>query len=67
MPAKGEAWRTGYVPDREKGALARVEALCKRLDLHYYHQTDPRGCALYVSNEPLPDNAYSNGIACCGE
>lgn len=51
-------------PDREKGALRRVDALCKRLGLSYHHQTDPRGCALYVSNEPLTDSDYPKGVAC---
>lgn len=53
------------IPDREAGALRRVAAVCNANGLHYYHQTDPRGCALYVSNEPLPENDYSRGIACC--
>ena len=53
------------VPDREQGALKRIQKLCKRLSLHYYHQTDPRGCSLYVSNQPITDTDYQNGIACC--
>ena len=36
------------VPDREAGALRRVQAVCKALGLIYFHQTDPRGVALYV-------------------
>lgn len=36
------------VPDREAGALRRVAQVCKALGLIYYHQTDPRGVALYV-------------------
>lgn len=53
------------VPDRERGALARVAAVCKAAGLYYYHQTDPRGCALYVSAEPLTDQNYSQrGIPC---
>ncbi len=55
----------GLIPDRERGALARIEKVCKAADLHYYHQTDPRGCALYVSAEPLNDQNYSSkGIPC---
>lgn len=53
------------IPDREKGALKRIHALCERLGIFYHHQTDPRGCALYVSNEPLTDSDYPKGIACC--
>lgn len=56
----------GYpVPDREAGALKRIQAICQANSLHYYHQTDPRGCALYVSNAPLSDSHYTNGVACC--
>lgn len=54
------------VPDRERGALERVDSLCKRLGLYYYHQTDPRGCTLYVAAEPLTDSNHSTrGVACC--
>jgi len=48
------------VPDREKGALKRVQAT----GLHFYHQTDPRGAALYVSNQPLNDQNYTSGVCC---
>ena len=52
--------------DREAGALRRVAQVCKEAGLHFYHQTDPRGCALYVSTEPLTAQNYSQkGIACC--
>lgn len=52
-------------PDREKGARARIAEVCARNNLHYYIQGDPRGCALYVSNEPLTDSDYNRGVACC--
>ncbi len=60
-------WRTSRqpIPDREAGALRRVAAICEANGLHYFHQTDPRGCTLYVSNEPLTDTNYTNGVACC--
>ena len=53
------------IADREAGALRRVADVCKRNALHFFHQTDPRGCMLYVSNEPLTDTAYTNGVSCC--
>ena len=53
------------IADKERGALRRVAEVCKRINAHFYHQTDPRGCALYVSQEPLTESAYSNGVACC--
>lgn len=53
------------IPDRERGALARVEKVCKDAGLYWYHQTDPRGCALYVGTEPLTASNYSTkGIPC---
>jgi len=36
-----------------------VATICKRLGAHFYHQGDPRGCALYVSAEPIKDNDYT--------
>lgn len=51
------------IADREAGALRRVAALCKDKGWHYWHQTDPRGCALYISREPLTDATYTNGVA----
>lgn len=56
--------RGAYMADREHGALRRVAAVCKALGCHYYHQTDPRGCALYVSAEPIQDHNYTRGVAC---
>lgn len=53
------------IADREKGALRRVAALCKAHGLYYYHQGDPRGCALYVDNKPILDNNYTQAVACC--
>jgi len=53
------------VPDRELGALARVVKVCKDAGMYYFHQTDPRGCALYVAAEPMTDQNYSTkGIPC---
>lgn len=37
------------IADREAGALRRLDRLMAAYpDLTYYHQTDPRGCALYI-------------------
>jgi len=52
------------VADREAGALRRVAKACKDAGLFFYHQTDPRGCALYVHTEPLTSSDYNRGIAC---
>lgn len=53
------------IPDREAGARKRIKEVCDRLGISFYIQTDPRGCALYVSPEPLTDSAYTNGVAVC--
>lgn len=59
------------VADREKGALARLaKIMVGHPSLVAYHQTDPRGCALYILT--LKDlrgcsieSAYSRGLAVC--
>jgi len=63
-PNTGKSYRY-KIADKEKGALKRVNAICKELGIYYFHQTDPRGCALYVAKEPLPANNYTRGISCC--
>lgn len=63
-PHTGKMSRT-RIADREAGALRRVKAICERLGLHYYHQGDPRGCALYIATEELTDTNYTRGVACC--
>jgi hypothetical protein len=63
------------VRDRQKGALKRLASIMVRYPyLVSYHQTDPRGCALYVVHVALltPDNlgepkrtveqVYSSGV-----
>jgi hypothetical protein len=64
-PHTSDKPRRYATPDRESGALRRVAQVCTANGLHYFHQTDPRGCALYVSREPLTDSNYSNGAAVC--
>lgn len=62
-------------PDRERGALRRLDAIVKarnlRSDAHVipYHQTDPRGCALYILQasdliaDASIDSIYTRGLA----
>ena len=56
------ASRATRIPDREKGARKRIDDRCKRLNLHYYIQTDCRGLALYLSKEPLTSSDYTKGF-----
>lgn len=64
-PHKGSSHRY-RIPDREAGALKRVEAICKARGIYFYHQGDPRGCVLYLSVEPFVDHDYTrHGIPCC--
>lgn len=58
------------IADREKGALRRVAAImAAHPDLWSFHQTDPRGCALYIGrtsdlNPDMPlDSQYNRGMA----
>lgn len=57
--------------DRETGTLKRVTELCQAHGVSYYHQTDPRGCALYlIRPEDVSEGAeaasyYTRGIALC--
>jgi hypothetical protein len=61
-PHNGKMHRS-RIADREAGALRRIAEVCKRNDLHFYHQGDPRGCALYVAREPLDESNYNRGVA----
>ena len=60
-PYNGKERKT-RIPDREKGARKRIDERCKRLNLHYYIQTDCRGLALYLSKEPLTSSDYTKGF-----
>ena len=58
------------IADREKGALKRLRAIVTQYpEFIAYHQTDPRGCAVYlVRKSDVPegtniDSVYSRGIA----
>lgn len=53
------------IADKENGALKRVARICVDIGANYYHQTDPRGCALYVAKEKLTDQNYTRGVAVC--
>lgn len=64
--------RRHRVPDREAGALRRLNAIMERHpECLAHHQCDPRGCALYiVPRKDVPegkalDQYYSRGIAVC--
>jgi hypothetical protein len=41
----------------------QADAIAHNVGLYTYHQTDPRGCSLYVSFAPIPDNAYDCAVA----
>jgi hypothetical protein len=58
------------IPDREKGALKRLNAIMTKYpSLGHYLQTDPRGAPLYIlrpgdiPNGQNPAAYYSRGIA----
>lgn len=44
--------------------LMRVaEQLCSSINLKAFHQSDPRGCSLYIIDSTMNDTNYSNGQA----
>lgn len=55
--------RRHRIPDRERGAWRRVLAVCLAHGLHAYHQPDPRGASLYVSERPITATDYPAGVA----
>ena len=62
------ATRRHRIPDREKGALARIADVCARNGLAFYVQTDPRGAPLYVARpgDGMTDSNYSSVGVCIG-
>lgn len=56
---KNREAQMAWVEKRVETVRSRIERNCEALGLYYYHQTDPRGCALYISNNPISDNCYS--------
>lgn len=68
---KDQTYRTPTA-DREAGALKRLsKILANYPELTYYHQTDPRVCALWlIPREKLSkgerlDSVYTRGVAVC--
>jgi hypothetical protein len=70
----GNEWKERVQPkrDTEKAALAKVEAIMSgKTGFRAYHQTDPRGCALYIirpGDIEAGENVhalYNRGIALC--
>jgi hypothetical protein len=63
------------IADREAGALRRLEGIVinrntrNENQVAYYHQSDPRGCALYlIKGEDITkpiDQIYYRGLAVC--
>lgn len=43
-------------------AVRRVAAVCAEHGLYYFHQGDPRGCALYIARKPLDGSNYTDGF-----
>lgn len=80
-PGHGGKWidRRWPVADREAGALRRLKAIVDARNARHpmaemvawYHQGDPRGCALYIvklSDVPADgalDQYYNRGVAVC--
>lgn len=68
----GPGWASRYaIADREAGALRRARAIAEKHGLTIYHQTDCRGCMLYLIRPgDVPEGQdvgayYTRGIALC--
>ena len=52
--------------EQEKGktiaVYKRINAILNPYDLHWYHQTDPRGAALYVGATPITQVNYTSAL-----
>jgi hypothetical protein len=52
--------------EQETGKIApvikRLDATLKPYGLHWYHQSDPRGAALYVSKSPITQADYTSAL-----
>lgn len=53
--------RSIYLEDKANQILASFEAN----DLMIYHQSDPRGCSLYIIDSTMDKTNYTNGVAVC--
>ena len=60
-----ENGRRYQIADRETGAINRVKAICEANGIYFYHQTDPRGAAIYIASVPLNSQNYSQYFAIC--
>lgn len=70
--AANDPRRRHFIPDRERGALRRLtDIMAAHPELVAHHQTDPRGCALYVVwRSDIPEGGdlaayYTRGLAAC--
>ncbi len=69
-PHSGKSYRR-KVADREAGALRRLQQIMARHDgLWFYHQSDPRGCAVYIGRKSDVEgmdlsSVYTRGLAAC--
>lgn len=46
-----------------KRVYKQLDALLSQHRINWYHQSDPRGAALYLSRQPMSNINYSNGVA----
>ena len=43
--------------------MTQADGLAEQIDLIAYHQSDPRGCSLYLIDSTMDDSTYNRGIA----
>ncbi len=63
-----EQYCNGELTDEQSGeathrVYVRLEKELEPLGLNFYHQTDPRGCSLYVGKGIVEATNYTNNLA----
>jgi len=44
-------------------ALVKAQEIMKNTDLKVYHQSNPRGCSLYIIDNTMNSSTYNRGFA----
>lgn len=47
---------------KEARLIEKGKELATRIGLKFYHQSDPRGCSVYLINKTMDEKNYSSGI-----
>lgn len=63
LNCNGDLSEEQYEADTDN-VYAQTNRLAKKLGLHIFYQTDPRGATIYLSHDPIPENSYNTSAQC---